>query len=136
MDNIGFFILLNTIIIDKTIASHVNRTAILNSPSIISLFPIDKPIIKDKYIYGVGTDDSIYNFKGNVFKMSNSDFGYAEKILSNSIMEFCNSNNLHCINGFDKFDINRHNTYDFVHPNVQGSLEIAKKLYPELKTLY
>ena len=67
---------------------------------------------------------------------SNSDFGYAEKILSNSIMEFCNSNNLHCINGFDKFDINRHNTYDFVHPNVQGSLEIAKKLYPELKTLY
>ena len=67
-------------------------------------------ILKEKYIYGAGTDDSIYNFKGNVFKMSNSDFGYAEKIVSNSIMEFCNSNNLNCINGFDIFDINRHNT--------------------------
>ncbi len=79
--------------------------------------------------------DSKHSFKGGVYNMSNSDWGYAEKIVSDSIMEFCNSNNLYCIDGFDKFKINKNNTYDLVHTNIQGSLEIAKKLYLELKAI-
>ena len=80
--------------------------------------------------------DSVYHYKEGIFKMSNSDIGYAEKIVSDSIMEFCNSNNLFCISGFNKFEFNKYNTYDLVHTNMQGSIEISKKLYPELIELF
>ncbi len=95
-------------------------------------------VLKDGVIFGADmgiSGDSKHSFKGGVYNMSNSDWGYAEKIVSDSIMEFCNSNNLYCIDGFDKFKINKNNTYDLVHTNIQGSLEIAKKLYLELKAI-
>ena len=97
---------------------------------------ISVEILKDNVIFGSGLYSADYYFKGSLFKMSNSDIGYAEKIVSESIMEFCNSNNLHCINGFKKFEFNKHNTYDLIHTNIHGSEEISKKLYPELKKLF
>ena len=90
-------------------------------------------VLKKGIIFGNSSSDTNYRFKEGVFNTDNSDRAYAEKIISNSIMKFCSSNDLYCIDGFNKFDINKHNTYDLIHTNQQGSLEIAKKLYLELK---
>lgn len=119
------------------LVSLVKLTRELGSEPIFVTQKTARWILKDHVIFGSGSDVGVdYHFKGSVFKMSNSDTGYAEKIVSDSIMEFCNSNNLHCINGFNKFEFNKHNTYDLVHTNIQGSIEISKKLYPELKKLF
>ncbi|MDB4026791.1 SGNH/GDSL hydrolase family protein [Candidatus Thioglobus sp.] len=116
--------------------SLVKLTRELGSEPIFVTQKTARWILKDNVIFGSGVYSADYYFKGSLFKMSNSDFGYAEKIVSESIMEFCNSNNLHCINGFNKFEFNKQNTYDLIHTNIHGSEEISKKLYPELKKLF
>ena len=117
--------------------SLVKLTRELGSEPIFVTQKTARWILKDNVIFGSGSDlGADYRFRGSVFKMSNSDIGYAEKIVSDSIIEFCNSNNLHCINGFNKFEFNKYNTYDLLHTNPQGSIEISKKLYPELKKLF
>ena len=97
-------------------------------------------VLKDDVIFGATNNNIVentnYYYKGSEFIMSNSDFGYAEKIVSDSIMKFCNSNKLYCINGFNKFEFNLDNTYDLLHTNEEGSKEIAKKLYAEIKKLF
>jgi hypothetical protein len=118
------------------LASLVELTRELGSEPIFVTQKTARWILKDKVFFGYGSNSTDYSFKGSLFKMSNSDYGYAEKIISNSIMKFCNSNNLLCIDGFNKFEINKYNTYDVIHTNIYGSEEISKKLYLELKKLF
>lgn len=74
------------------------------------------------------------HFKGKPFTFTNADLGYAERLLSQTLMGFCQAQNLLCFDGFSNFQIDKSTTYDLVHTTPRGSAEIASKLYQFLNT--
>ena len=52
----------------------------------------------------------------------------AENLISEKIIEICNTQLLLCFNGLNNININSKNTYDFFHTNIKGSNEVATKI--------
>ena len=120
----------------KNLDELVRLTKKLGSEPIFVTQKTARWITKDGLIIGSKagkSGDAKYSYKGGTYYFNNSDWGYAEKIVSDSIINYCNSNNIYCIDGFNKIEIHDDDTYDLVHMNFQGSSEIAKKLYLDLK---
>ncbi len=74
------------------------------------------------------------HFANKAFAFTNADYGHAEKLLSETILGFCQRQNLLCFDGPSNFQIDKSTTYDLVHTNPKGSAEIATKLYQFLSS--
>jgi len=92
-------------------------------------------VLKEGKIFGQGanTNRGTEIFKGKKYFFNSSDIGFKEKLLSDSVLEFCEKNKLLCIDGFSNFPINNNTTSDLTHTNAEGSRKIAEKLFELLK---
>ena len=68
-----------------------------------------------------------------IFSINEYDFFSYEKNISDIIINFCESTKLYCINLNKNFDLKINYTYDLVHFSPQGSKELSKFLFNNLK---
>ena len=82
----------------------------------------------------VSQRSSRWEKKGNlVYTMNNINFYLKEKNLSNIMMNFCNSNDLICVDLFTDLKLKREDTYDLMHLNPIGSNKVANLIYQKIK---
>ena len=68
-----------------------------------------------------------------IFSINEYDFFSYEKNISDIIINFCESTKLYCINLNKNFNLKTNYTYDLVHFSPQGSKELSKFLFNNLK---
>jgi len=91
---------------------------------------------RDGFLFGLkGGNQAPYVYQGKKFTFNYADIGYAERLISEHILMFCQKEGLACLNGYSEIHLDRNNTYDLVHTTANGSQEIAKAVYRFLRKL-
>ena len=73
-----------------------------------------------------------YEENGEIFNLKNTKSYESEVQRKNVILNFCEDNNIFCINIFDKFEMKEDDTYDGVHLNPKGANKVAKMIADEI----
>ena len=87
--------------------------------------------INNEYLGHIDYPNIEVDYKSKNFLINSADLGLLEKELADYLIDYCYTNNIICINGFN-FDLNFEDSYDLMHKNPLGSRKFAHQIYENL----
>ncbi len=67
------------------------------------------------------------------FSINEENYYKNEKLRAETIMKFCEQNNVNCIDIFSIIDLKENDTYDLIHLNPKGAEKLSEEIYKKIK---